>query len=94
MDNIKIVIHKLFDQFHTKETGRQEKIQRLWQTVVDAATIRHTKLIDFKEGTLIVHVDSWAWLYQMNLKKANILKRVQEDIPEIQNIFLKIGKVD
>lgn len=94
MDNIKIVIHKLFDQFHTKESGRQEKIQRLWQSIIDPGAIRHTKLIDFKEGNLIVHIDSAAWLYQMNLKKTKILKAIQEDIPEIQQITYKIGKVD
>ena len=71
----------------------QNKIQRLWQNILDKKIIQHTKIIGLQKGKLVVYVDSPAWLFQMNLQRRKVLEKMQEGIPELSHIHFKIGKV-
>ncbi len=71
----------------------QNKIQRLWQNILEKKIIQHTKIIGLQKGKLVVHVDSPAWLFQMNLQRRKVLEKMKEGIPELSHIHFKIGKV-
>ena len=71
----------------------QNKIQRLWQNILDKKVAQHTKIVGLQKGKLVVCVDSPAWLFQMNLQRRKVLEKLQEEIPELSHIHFKIGKV-
>lgn len=93
MESIKDILPQVFEQLTERIPQTQTKIQRIWQNVIDAKMAQHSVLLDFTDGILTVAVDSSSWLYQMNLNKRKILTQLQDEIPQMQNIQFKIGKV-
>lgn len=93
MESIKDIIPQVIQELTLRKPDDQNKIQRIWQNIVDAQMARHSVLLDFSDGILTVAVDSPSWLYQMNLNKKKILGQLQEEIPDIKNVQFKIGKV-
>ncbi len=91
-------IDKIIDSLMGKMSGRRPQqsrdIQQRWQRVLGGRDAQHTQIIGWKDGRLSVAVDSPAWLYQMSLKKQKILEELRQDIPDIREIYFKIGKVD
>ncbi len=93
MEQIKDIIPQVINHIAQKKPEVQNKIQRLWQGISNGKAAKHTSVVNLQKGTLTVHVDSPAWLFQMNLQKRKILEHLKEEIPELTQIYFKIGKV-
>ncbi len=92
-ENIKDVVLKVFEQLSAGQPQAQPDWQRLLENIFDEKERRHVKLSGRKEQVLFFHVDSPAWLYQLNLKRPQILEKVQKEMPDIQKVYFKIGMV-
>ena len=93
MEQIKEILSKVMTNISLGKPEIQNKIQKIWHAVFDEKTSKHTAIVGLQKGKLIVHVDSPAWLFQMNLQKRKILEKLKEEIPELSLIQFKIGKV-
>jgi hypothetical protein len=93
MEQIKDIVLKVITNISSGRPEVHNKIQRIWQNVFDKKTASHTSIVGLQKGTLVVHVDSPAWLFQMNLQKRKALERLRAEIPELSHIRFKIGKV-
>lgn len=93
MDNIKDIVQQVFEKMVQKQVEPQDKLERIWLSVLRKGEEKHLRLLGLKNDTLFVDVDSPAWLFQMRIRKKKILEQFQEQIPEIKNISFKIGKV-
>ena len=93
MDNIKDVVHQVIGQLAGKQANSNDDIQNIWPRVLSKQELPHARLVSFKEGTLVVYVDSPAWLFQMNLRKGKILDLLKESIPDVKRISFRVGKV-
>jgi len=93
MDNVKDIVQKVIGEISSQRDRQADDIIRAWTTCVGETAACHTHVVGIKEDTLLVYVDSSAWLYQMNLHKEKILKHLQQMFPQIKKIYLKIGKV-
>ena len=75
----------------------QPQAQQDWQNLVEKIFTeqerRHLKVSGRKDQTVFFHVDSPAWLFQLNLKRLKILVAVQKQCPDIHQVYFKIGKV-
>lgn len=93
MDNIKDIVNSVISNLSTRSQKGDDKLERVWSSVLEKKELQHTKLVGMRDGTVSVLVDTPAWLYQMNIKKTKILDRLQNEIPDIKNIRYRIGKV-
>lgn len=93
MDNIKDIITKVIGNMAEHKGDEASEIIRLWPTLVNEKAAKHSKIVGMKNGTLLVNVDSSAWLYQININRTTILKKIKEKFAGVQNIRFKIGKV-
>ena len=91
MESIKDILPQVVEQLSLRQPQTQNKIQRIWESIIDERTALHCTLAEFSDGQLTVTVDSSTWLYQMNLKKKKTLEQLQEEIAEIKTIHFKIG---
>lgn len=66
-----------------------------WAKAIGEDGLKHAKPADFKDGILIVHVDSSSWLHKLTMEKARILAYVKDDIGAdvIKDIKLRIGEL-
>ena len=93
MNTIKDILQQVIGNLSLNKPDDQNKIQRIWQNIIDTRTAQHSVLSNFSDGLLTVVVDSSSRLFQMNLQKKKILEQLQDEIPQIKNIQFKIGKV-
>ena len=93
MDKIKDIIREVISKISEKKFESQDKIERIWYSILEKQELKHTRFVGIKNGQVSVHVDSPAWLYQMKMKKNKILKRLKDEVPEVVNLYFRIGKV-
>ncbi len=93
MDEIKDLVKGVFEKITSQQTNQHEKLEQLWKKNLDDKYLRHTKLQGMKEGNISVCVDSPAWLYEMNLKKKDLLAKLKLEFPQAREIYFRIGKI-
>jgi len=93
MERIKDIIPQVLTDLSQRKPLRQTQIQKIWQHVVDSKIEKHVALAGFDKGVLLVLVDSPTRLFQLNLQKKKILEAIKQQVPEIESIHLKIGKI-
>lgn len=73
----------------------QDRVRRAWKAVVGKRAKAHTLPVSLKKGTLSINVDSSAWLYELTLKRREILKKLDSKIKgnKIRLIRFRIGEV-
>jgi len=92
MDEIKNIVNDVIGKISSQKPEQQSRIQNVWKKIVDQKGQQHSSIINFQDKRLIVNIDSSIWLFQFNLKRWKILKELQKEIPECENIIFRIGK--
>ena len=93
MHNIKDVLNDVIGQLALRRPDASKRIEHAWNKYTDEKEKKHTSLVSLSAGKLIVHVDSPAWLYQMNTKKKTLLERLQKEIATVKDISFRVGKI-
>lgn len=93
MENIKDIIPQVIERLSKEGPPQERKLRAVWQGAFQRQELKHMRLVGIKGGRLLVYVDSSAWLYQMRLKKPQLLQALQQHTQEIQDIHFQIGKV-
>jgi len=92
MDNIKNIINDVIGKIAARETKEHEKIERIFENILEEHEGKHIFLEGMKEGIVLISVDSPVWLYQMRVRKRKILERLKKEIETIKDIRFKLGK--
>ncbi len=93
MDNIEDIVKTVIGNIAGQKPDIHNKTERVWENILNAKELKHTKIIGIKDGGLFVCVDSPAWLFQMRIRQTKILKQLKEDAPEVKYIRFKMGKI-
>lgn len=92
MDSIKDIIPQVVEKIIRQRAGEQEALEQAWQGVLEKQELKYVKLVGPRDGNLLVSVDSPARAYHLRVRKAKILKQLQEKIPEIKDIIFKVSE--
>lgn len=92
MDSIKDIIPQVVEKIIRQRAGEQGALEQAWLDVLEKQDIKHVKLGGLRDGNLLVSVDSPARAYHLRMRKAKILKQLQEKIPGIRDIMFKVGE--
>jgi hypothetical protein len=90
MDDIGDIVQAVIGQMAASQPLEQN-ILRVWEELLSTEEKKHAKIDKIHKGQLDIKVDSSAWLYQFKLKKEFLQKQIHQRIPEIDNIYLKLG---
>jgi len=78
----------------------EETIGALWKEAAGARAAKHSRPVSFRRSSLVVNVDGSGWLYELTLKKKEIVKKMSGKIADITNskkkvrdIHLRIGEI-
>lgn len=93
MEQIKDIVYGVVGELSVKKPQKETKIQRVWDALSEGKIAKHSVVYGVKDGVLMVHADSPAWIFHLNLKKKKLLKIMQEEMPELVNICFRLGKV-
>ncbi|MFH0877055.1 MAG: DciA family protein [Candidatus Omnitrophota bacterium] len=93
MENVKDVLKDvLHDLLKKQKNLNADKVQAAWGKIVGPKANRHTKIVHITKDKIWIHVDSSAWLYEMNLHKERIRKELRGAL-EIQEVVFRLGSV-
>ena len=93
MDNIKDIVTQVIEKTVQKKSSAHEELETIWGKLHDKKTLEHVKIVGLKNGCLLVDVDSPARLYELNSKKRKLVENLNKRIPEIKDIYLRVGMV-
>ena len=94
MDGIQDIVKKVFGDISAKTISEQNKLFKTFEKVLKNNNISGAKIAGFKNNQLFVDVDSSARLYQVTLIKNKILNEMKIELPDVEKISFKIGKVN
>lgn len=94
MELIKESINKFFVTLEAKRKDlTKEDPQYVLKKILTKEELKHLKFNYFYNGVLGLNIDSSPWLYQMNLKKEEILSKLRDQSKQIKDIKFNLGEV-
>lgn len=72
-----------------------EDIAGAWLDVVGKPASRHSQPVSFRKNTLFINIDRSTWLYELTLRKREIIAGLGEKLQgkKIKNIRFRIGDI-
>ena len=95
MEEIFKIVKRVFETLNPREpTLNYEEINSSLKKVLSPKELKTIQLYSFKKGTLRINTGSSTFLYQLNLKKDLILKRLQDDFGSdfVKRIIFRLGE--
>ena len=88
------IIAPLLEKFR-KRAFEQEEIVSLWERTIGAKRGAHTKVSALEGGILTVQVDNSSFLYELSLKREEIVKKIKKHLRkgDLKEIRFQLGKV-
>lgn len=80
-------------------TGREklgeEEIEAAWRHAAGEAAARHSKPVSFKKASLLVHVASSSWLYELTVRKKEIVRILESELKgkKVKELRFRIGDI-
>jgi predicted nucleic acid-binding Zn ribbon protein len=94
MEGIRGAVKEVMRRLETKKkTSPTASPQFLLEQALSRKELKHIRLKYFKKGVLSINVDSSSWLYQLNLKKADLLAQLEKKAVDIRDIRFRLGAI-
>ena len=73
----------------------QEEVAAIWQDAVGVRAASHTRPVSIKKTNLTINVDDSGWLYELTIKKKEILEKLEGKFKgkDLKNIRFRIGEI-
>ena len=90
---IKSIVREVLESLKDKKLNKHDALQKAWQKAIGQKAEKHTRISSLRGGRLVIEVDESGWMYQLTLKKQEILKKLQKYLKEteIQELHFRIG---
>lgn len=78
-----------------KERLGAEEIGSAWEAAAGQAAAKHSKPVSFKRASLIVNVESSSWLYELTVRKKEILQTLEKELKgkKVKELRFRIGDI-
>lgn len=89
------VLKNIISGLKKKEIITEEELARVWNLAVGKKASAHTRPVSLRNAVLGVNVNGSSWLYELTLKKKEILKKLDKKIKrkKLKDIRFRIGEV-
>ena len=78
-----------------KKKRFNEELKEAWKAAAGKKAAPHTRAVSLRKARLVVNVDGSGWLYELTLKKKELLEKIEEKLKgkHIKEIRFRIGDV-
>ena len=95
MEQIKSIVDIVLKRIEKKQQFFNEENEAIWKQCVKKGVAKHTKVRSFKHSKLHVYVEGPAWLYQLNIEKEQVLKKIKKiSKNKIKDIKFTVGDIN
>jgi predicted nucleic acid-binding Zn ribbon protein len=93
MDTLKGVLKTVLKDLMKQGKGHDlDGASAAWKRIVGEAAAAHSDIVYLTKDKIRVNVNSSAWLYQLNLKKAAIERELYKTL-KIKDVTLRLGDI-
>ena len=94
MQTLKDTVECVMKALEEKKKGKAEADPQAWlKKTLTKRESGHIKFSYLRAGVLGLAVDSSAWLYQLNLRKQELLQRVRKKDSAIKDVHFYLGEI-
>ncbi len=95
MRTIDSIVKKVIKNLSGKGRVSWEEVSGAWESAAGSKAAGHTRPVAIRKGVLTVNVDGSGWLYELTIKKKELLKKLDGKIrgKTIKGIRFRIGEV-
>ncbi len=92
-EHIGNVLESLFRQQGIEEPIRVHRAVVEWDSLVDDSVSRHARAVHVEHGTLVVEVESSAWMHRLQMEESALRTRINRHFGEeiIRQIRFRLG---
>lgn len=94
MEQIKDIVSGVIEKLSVQNSGQSQQLQQAWQKTVGAKIVKHTLVEGLRSGKLFIRVDSPVAVFQLNLKRSQILRELRKVDNTLGNIVLRVGRIE
>lgn len=78
-----------------KERLGEEEIEGAWRRAAGEAAAKHSRPVSFKRKCLIVNVTSSSWLYELTVRKKEIMNALEAELRggRVKELRFRIGDI-
>ena len=92
---IKGIVEGVLKDWKKKKVFKKDAVEKNWKKVVGKKASQHTRVSSMRSGRLVVESDESGWIYQLSLKKQEILGELEKALAKedigITEIQFRIG---
>lgn len=94
--SIGALLDKVIKNLGKREPLTEEDIIEVWKEAAGEAAARHSRPVSFRKSALVVNVDGSSWLYELTMKKKEILKKLEGAFKpkNVREIRFRIGEIN
>lgn len=89
------VVKDIISNIGRRGVVTEEEMLAAWETAAGRRAAKHARPASLKKSKLVVNVDGSSWLYELTLKKKEILKKLEGHLgnKRVSDIRFRIGEV-
>jgi len=89
------VVASIIEKLDKQARPGSEEIEAIWKKTAGEKAARHTRPASLRKKCLVVNVEGSAWLYELTLRKNEILAGLREKLggDKVNKIQFRIGEI-
>ena len=94
-ERIDSVVKSIIERLNRQSNPTSEDIKKIWKEVVGRKAFPHTSPASLRKKRLVINVDTSTWLYELTLRKDDLLARLKKRLGEdkIKELQFRIGEL-
>ena len=94
MESLKNTLAQILEELEAKNPHPLDAGPEAWlKKALTKKELGHIKVKYFSKGILGLNVDSSVWLYMLNLKKEELLVKLQQEYTGLKGVNFRIGEI-
>jgi len=95
--HVRGIVDGLLSKLERTTAKRADAVRKAWMESTTEEIKKHSRPVNFKNGTLVVIVENSSWLYKFTLEKKQIIQKFNEKYTgrkKAVDIRYRIGQID
>ena len=94
-ERIDSVIKSIIGKLDKEANPTSEDIEKIWRDIAGGKTSSHAKPVSLRKKRLVINVDGSSWLYELTLRKNELLAKLKKRLGEdkVKELQFRIGEL-
>lgn len=94
-ERIDSVVRSIIKKLDKQSNPTSEDIAKIWGEIAGKKAASHTKPASLRKKRLVINVDGSSWLYELTLKKRELLAELKKRLggDKIEELQFRIGEL-